>query len=618
MYPDSPFARPIGSFQRPVPLVVVDPDDAPDWSVCFRKEWLPYVIGSLQQLLLQSTWKTDDPDEINTAQGRAQLLVSLFVNGCPVTVPETGCLAYPMNAPFISYYPQNPYTDPDGIPPWYGTQPFRIAAGDIITEFLGLAEGDIVVLPTAFPSPDAVAEHGLSAIGLDITGEGVVELHFVTVIAGGMALVTVDGDLLGTRPVDLNADVLSVPPELPGEMVEEITLVGAGAHHIDIRFSPVIDDSALPIRYGGAIRSVVLCDFDDPPEGTLDTTLDVRQSTELPCVLEKQALPDGDWVQFANLQLCAPRIRMSRGIMEFYDGSTWQTLEDGGDERQDGESDPQWETPPEGESGNCLAAENITAVFATTMEQTRAGLIAGQAALVVTVTVTGIMSVFMPAAIISVFANSIALALVSGGITFLDSIVDTDNANALKCAIFCYANGDGSVTASQFNKIRSDLDTSISDSAVRGIYQLWLDGLGPVGLTRAAAAGGITSGDCGDCECLELEICVFSGQGTPDDLTPDWDTDVTVVAGYAFGQYATTFAFNQFVNLRVISYDGWTQGPNGNISWQTRPSGSVGCVDTTGLLSYNHPDENWQIFDGRTSLFAVTSPTPFTLVFHIS
>lgn len=82
MWGDNPFARPISSFQKPVPLVTVDPDDEPDYQVCFRKEWLPYIIGSLQQLLLQTTWKTDDKDALNLVQARAQLLISMFLNAC--------------------------------------------------------------------------------------------------------------------------------------------------------------------------------------------------------------------------------------------------------------------------------------------------------------------------------------------------------------------------------------------------------------------------------------------------------------------------------------------------------------------------------------------------------
>jgi len=84
MYPDSNFARPVSSFRRPAPITSVDPDDNPDLTVCFRREWLPYIIGSLRQLLLQTTWDTSDPDALNKAQGQAQLLISMFIQGCDV------------------------------------------------------------------------------------------------------------------------------------------------------------------------------------------------------------------------------------------------------------------------------------------------------------------------------------------------------------------------------------------------------------------------------------------------------------------------------------------------------------------------------------------------------
>jgi hypothetical protein len=82
VFRDSPYAVPVSSFQKPVPLVNVDPSFQPDTTVCFRREWLPYIIGSLQQLLLQTTWDTTDPVALNIAQGQAQQLISQFIQGC--------------------------------------------------------------------------------------------------------------------------------------------------------------------------------------------------------------------------------------------------------------------------------------------------------------------------------------------------------------------------------------------------------------------------------------------------------------------------------------------------------------------------------------------------------
>jgi hypothetical protein len=259
MYPDSPFAYPQSSYQRPVALVLVDPDVDPNFTVCFRSEWLPYVIGALSQLLAQTTWQTDDPDALNLVQARAQLLIALFMEGCPTIMPDAGCVTYPPSASFISYYPQNPYTQPGYVPDWYSIAPFVLVDSELAAVFTGMQIGDVLALNGAFPNPDAVVEHGLSAIHLEFMGEGTVELEFVSIFAGALVGVTVDDDGLHTVFVDTNADVLAAPPETPGAFIETFTITGTGTHHIDIRFWPVLDDSGIPLRYGGGLRSVRLC-----------------------------------------------------------------------------------------------------------------------------------------------------------------------------------------------------------------------------------------------------------------------------------------------------------------------------------------------------------------------
>lgn len=259
VFPDSLFAEPQSSYERPAPLVLHDPDVDANVSVCFHSSWLPYVIGALSQLLQQTTWATDDPDALNLVQARAQLLIDLFIQGCPTLIPDTGCLTYLPYASFISYYPQNPFTDPSYVPDWYSIAPFVVVDSDLAAALTGTQLGDVLALNGAFPNPDAVVEHGLSAIHLEFTGEGTVELEFVSIFAGSLVGVTVDDDGLSTVFVDTNADVIAAPPETPGSFIETFTITGTGDHHIDIRFWPVLDDSGIPLRYGGGLRSVKLC-----------------------------------------------------------------------------------------------------------------------------------------------------------------------------------------------------------------------------------------------------------------------------------------------------------------------------------------------------------------------
>lgn len=92
MWPNSGFARPVSSYEAPVSLVLVDPCDEPDLTVSFRSEWLPYILGSLKQLLLQTTWKTTDADELWLVQQRAMDLLNCFMNAVPPQPPLLGGL----------------------------------------------------------------------------------------------------------------------------------------------------------------------------------------------------------------------------------------------------------------------------------------------------------------------------------------------------------------------------------------------------------------------------------------------------------------------------------------------------------------------------------------------
>lgn len=93
MYPDSPFAVPVGSFQTPVPVVDVDPDTGDLVTVCFNPAWLPYIIGCLKQLLLQTTWDTTDAAVLSQQQARAFTLIGQFQEGlmCPTGILFDAC-----------------------------------------------------------------------------------------------------------------------------------------------------------------------------------------------------------------------------------------------------------------------------------------------------------------------------------------------------------------------------------------------------------------------------------------------------------------------------------------------------------------------------------------------
>ncbi len=89
MYPDSLYANARGSFERPVPPPVSGPSDSPTSSITINCEWLPYIRGALQQLLLQSTWQDVFPG-LDLTQQRVFDLIDLFQE-CSTPLPPFIC-----------------------------------------------------------------------------------------------------------------------------------------------------------------------------------------------------------------------------------------------------------------------------------------------------------------------------------------------------------------------------------------------------------------------------------------------------------------------------------------------------------------------------------------------
>ena len=78
MFQDEDYAGPTSSFNHPVDMPTSEPGSAPTKTLSINCEWLPVIRGALQQLVLQSTWRTHDPAALTLVQMRAMTLISLF------------------------------------------------------------------------------------------------------------------------------------------------------------------------------------------------------------------------------------------------------------------------------------------------------------------------------------------------------------------------------------------------------------------------------------------------------------------------------------------------------------------------------------------------------------
>lgn len=225
---------------------------------------------------------------------------------------------------------------------------------------------------------------------------------------------------------------------------------------------------------------------------------DIRQKPDAPCIIQK-TFDSSTWIDTVNMQLCPPKIRVNNGIVEYWDGTGWTPTEDG-DERTSGSYDPPWPTVPSGQSAACLSAANMTAIYQTALTQVRAGVDTAMIAASISAGLTGIISPFIAGAIFATISLAICSAALALGSAGLDDMLQTDHLDNFQCTLYCNLASDGTFDAAGFNAARAGM-AEWAGSIELEIIQLYMDGLGSVGLNRQGSAAGIVSADCSDCDC---------------------------------------------------------------------------------------------------------------------
>ena len=199
------------------------------------------------------------------------------------------CLEYNSAYPALEYSPQNPHTQPSLVPDNYIAPPF-VKFGSLTPEFLpdwlegwlddfatemtGYEENDVLLFPTSFPVLsgwlDLLGATNLPAIEINFSGVGIVQLRLLMLPFGGKAIVAVDtepdiGDIIGglfdgnIRSIELERDITSIPIETDIDHIEEMVFTVDEPHTIKIIFIPTVDDSLVPLKFGGGIRSITFC-----------------------------------------------------------------------------------------------------------------------------------------------------------------------------------------------------------------------------------------------------------------------------------------------------------------------------------------------------------------------
>lgn len=540
--------------------------------------------GALMHLAEAHKWSNDPTHKAREVALVWRNIIDGLEWGCGVEDAE--CRNFNTSAGFITYEPQNPFTEPNLIPAGYILPPFYVVYDNTLPEFLGYEVGDVLTDLSRFYGGTGVItdpESGFSRFRVSVTGIGRVQIYFLNVPLGGMALVTADGDPLSANIVELQVDLFSIPIEDNEVVIHEVEFDTVGAHYVDVTFVPRVNDEAPFVFFGGGIRQIRLCGFE---EVTDVPVFDIRQKPDAPCIIQKT--DDGIiWADAVDMTKCPPKIRVNNGVIQWYneDTDTWEDV-DTGDERVDGDAPVPYAGNPD---GNCLAAENITAVYQSALTEIRAGITASRDLVAIAAGISGIMTAFMPLAIVTTVAFGLTAAALAVGGAGLDDMLDAESLTEFKCSIYCNIQTDGSITAADFTALRTDMATWAATVELE-IINIWLDAFGSVGLQRQAKAGGITTGDCSDCEdCYEPPVSPWHVPDGTEDPASSFGSDTrgtAVEVGWQAEQRSDYFEICLYANVVDEDHAGqelkvWTQ-------WTA-----------DGL--YGH--EVWNFFTGSNNVF---------------
>jgi len=213
MFPDSPFAVPTSSFNSPVPVPTEHPNEGVLVSVCFNEKWLPYVIGSLKQLWLQTTWIVSDQAELDAVQQDAALLTEIFGEAtmccpCPTSKIVDGVPMYTFDGEHYFPYP-GAMNDPalNGGPKWSTVPEGQTGQCLSAANFANLYKTSTTNFLTLLGADAAIGDFvgGVSSI-LAAFIEPVVILAWIVDFVAGM--ITATYDALADAATDENVHIL--------------------------------------------------------------------------------------------------------------------------------------------------------------------------------------------------------------------------------------------------------------------------------------------------------------------------------------------------------------------------------------------------------------------------
>jgi hypothetical protein len=278
----------------------------------------------------------------------------------------------------------------------------------------------------------------------------------------------------------------------------------------------------------------------DESKSCEEQQMDVRQKPDEPCVLQKDT--GEGWEDFADIRLCVPPMRLIWGVLSQWDGNEWVPATLPGeedipvDDRYDGPILPAFEADPV--DGQCIAASSAAAWLNEIVNLRMQDKVDDLALfsignnvirdILLWVNVGGWLSALMD--LIEDILSSLTPAIAQ-------DIIDYDIIDELKCALLCAYADDGTVIDGMFSIMRDNVkderDAHTGAEAAKWSWALlYMDYIGPVGMSKISGAVTVGSPDCSGCDaCTSDWVYEFDFEVKKYGWELDFDPD------YPLGEY---------------------------------------------------------------------------------
>lgn len=522
-------------------------------------------IGAIYNLTRWYSWGRDDAHTgkaiASVWKGVFNDMMAHFYDGCDDCPPEEKCIDFGTDSGVLSYFPTNPFTEPETIPnQFYNKPPFYIFHGDVLTD---------ITVPSANPLDlPYLASTELPRIRITVNGNKLVRIYLLSIIQGGYASVTVDSNPLTTNWVDLTRASLldfqallnaiqeglgigSLTGILVEETIVEVKLETVEEHHIDIVFWPKFSTEVI-IGFGGGLRKVEICGNEICDMGIENIRIDG-------CDL--QITYDGtEWVTVGDLTDCAVPGPPGPPGADGLNGSD-------GAPGAPGATGPKGDKGDKGDPGNggsvysppttddtealCGIATYLTSwhdgIWRNYLDQAAAGADVAEATVNAIQAVVIVITGGVGGIIFTVLANLIADAF-TAGISAIKAAVTPSALEDVQCWLYCElkANGYGPNTIQHWH------DKIMAESGANVGLQYWANGL--LGLTQdtwdfRANIGTLTPSatcaalctDCPSGECLidNWHIVTYNGHDVGIELSRG--SNYIIVQGTSHPDFGTPY-----------------------------------------------------------------------------